>query len=85
MTSIAGGIEMATCHKWHRSNTFVVQIIRSERGTWQGQVTHTQTGEAWRFNSCLEMIRFMDRIVTERESKNPPAAPNKEEKGAIER
>jgi hypothetical protein len=46
-----------------RSSTFVLRILRTDNGTWQGSMGHVQTGEMKAFQSCLEMLRILDHAV----------------------
>jgi len=49
------------------SSTFIIRILRTDNGTWQGRIGHTQTGEMRPFKSCLEMLRLMDEIIGTKE------------------
>lgn len=46
-----------------RSSTFVLRILRTDNGTWQGTIGHVQTGKVETFQSCLEMLRILDYAV----------------------
>lgn len=48
-------------------STFIVRILRTDNGTWQGRIGHTQTGDMKAFQSCLEMLRIMDEIMRAKE------------------
>ncbi len=48
-------------------STFIVRILRTDNGTWQGRIGHTQTGEMKTFRSCLEMLRIIDEMVGTKE------------------
>ncbi|NMB13446.1 MAG: hypothetical protein GX977_14310 [Firmicutes bacterium] len=49
------------------TSTFIVRILRTDNGTWQGRIGHTQTGDMKTFQSCLEMLRIMDEIMRAKE------------------
>ncbi|NMB45633.1 MAG: hypothetical protein GX998_04395 [Firmicutes bacterium] len=49
------------------SSTFIIRILRTDNGTWQGRIGHTQTGEMRPFKGCLEMLRLMDEIIGTKE------------------
>ncbi|NMB26132.1 MAG: hypothetical protein GX986_11435 [Firmicutes bacterium] len=51
-----------------KSSTFVVRVLRTEHGTWQGRVGHVQTGDMRPFQSCLELLRIMDELVGTKDS-----------------
>jgi hypothetical protein len=50
-----------------RSSTFVLRILRTDNGTWQGSIGHVQTGAMKTFQSCLEMLRIIDHSVGTKE------------------
>lgn len=45
------------------SSTFVVKILRTDNGTWQGRVGNVQSGIMVSFRSCLELIRCIDEML----------------------
>ena len=50
-----------------RSSTFVLRILRTDNGTWQGSIGQVQTGEMKTFQSCLKMLRILDHAVGTKE------------------
>lgn len=46
-----------------RSITFIVRIVGTENGTWQGQLAHAISGHTYTFSSCLELIQLMNEYV----------------------
>ncbi|NLJ84951.1 MAG: hypothetical protein GX322_00795 [Firmicutes bacterium] len=56
------GEETTSCQPT-KSATFIVRILRTDNGTWQGSVGHVQSGEIYTFKSCLEMLRLIDELV----------------------
>jgi hypothetical protein len=71
------GYDVGRIYSWGEidttPSTFIVRILRTDNGTWQGRIGHTQTGEMRTFQSCLEMLRIMDEIAG--------TAPQAEQKG----
>lgn len=58
-----------------KRETFVVQILNTQNGTWQGTVTWTDGQRTQPFRSALELIRLIDSALLEQaateESKQP--------------
>ncbi len=46
-----------------KSSTFIVRVLRTDNGTWQGRIGHVQSGDMHTFQSCLEMLRIIDELV----------------------
>ena len=56
--------EKATAfHPTSRPSTFIVRVLRTENGTWQGHVGYVQTGNMRSFQSCLELLKIIDELV----------------------
>lgn len=44
-------------------SSYVVRVIGTEHGRWQGQVEHIPTGKKANFKSCLEMLHVMESAM----------------------
>ena len=44
--------------------TFIVQVVFRQDATWQGHVIHQEANEKMDFNSALELIRIIDRALS---------------------
>ena len=45
--------------------TFIVEVTNTENATWQGQIIWANEKKRQYFRSALEMLRFMDSVMTE--------------------
>ena len=43
--------------------TFAIKITHNEHHSWQGVITHFETGEAFTFRSAMEMLLLMNTIL----------------------
>lgn len=50
--------------------TFVVQILNRQNGTWQGMISWTKGRKTQHFRSVLEMIKLIDSTLREEEAEN---------------
>lgn len=56
---------MERSYDQHKKATFVVKIIGSENGTWQGRITYAEENKVQYFRSMLEMIQLIDETVNQ--------------------
>ena len=48
-----------------RNGTFIIQVKYTEKETWQGKVTWAEKNKSQYFRSALEMLKLMDKALTE--------------------
>lgn len=46
-----------------KASTFVVRILNTQNGSWQGEITWVQKKETQYFRSALELITMMQEAV----------------------
>ena len=49
-----------------QSSTFIVQVKCMEHDTWQGTLTWAEKNRSQYFRSTLELLKLMDRALTDR-------------------
>ena len=49
-----------------QSSTFIVQVKCMEHDTWQGKLTWAEKNRSQYFRSTLELLKLMDRALTDR-------------------
>lgn len=52
------------------TRTFVIQVMGTDNGTWQGTVDWVEEKKKVAFRSLLELIRLMDSSISIQEKKN---------------
>ena len=48
-----------------QSSTFIVQVKCMEHDTWQGKLTWAEKNRSQYFRSTLELLKLMDRALTD--------------------
>ena len=43
--------------------SFVIRVIFTEHNSWQGILTHLESGEEFSFRSTMEMLMLMDKLL----------------------
>ena len=49
-----------------QSSTFIVQVKCMEHDTWQGKLTWAEKNRSQYFRSTLELLKLMDRALTDK-------------------
>ena len=50
-----------------KKQTFIVEVIDHQRGTWQGQILWVQGNKKISFRSVMEMLHLMDSVIIDGE------------------
>ena len=62
-----------------KKQTFIVEVIDHQRGTWQGQIHWVQGNKKIPFRSIMEMLHLMDSALPDGEDGCPRGAGRAEE------
>ncbi len=52
-------------NKKGKLGTFVIQVAFRQNASWQGQVLYQEAEKTMEFESAMELIRFMDKMLLE--------------------
>ena len=50
-----------------KTGTFIVNIMRQDNATWQGELTWADKNQKKNFRSTLELIKMMDEALSDNE------------------
>ncbi len=51
-----------------KTGTFVINVMRQENATWQGEITWAEKNTKKKFRSTLELIKMMDQALSNEEN-----------------
>ena len=52
-----------------KTGTFIVNIMRQDNATWQGELTWADKNQKKNFRSTLELIKMMDEALSDKKKK----------------
>jgi len=52
-----------------KTGTFIVNVLRQDNASWQGELTWADTNRKMNFRSTLELIKMMDEALSDKENK----------------
>lgn len=52
-----------------KTGTFIVNVLRQDNASWQGELTWADTNQKKNFRSTLELIKMMDEALSDKENK----------------
>lgn len=56
-------VEASSLNAARTTSSYVIRVVGTENGTWQGELEHVQTGTKTTFRSCLQMLKVMESAL----------------------